>query len=187
MRQIPKFETERTFITVLSPNDFELLLRYRNENATHLAPWEPLREPSYYSPEEGKNRIKEAYEKFFQDTAVHLVGLDKHKQEIIGMCNFTNIIWGPFQACNLGYSVAKKYQGKGFMYEILKPSIDYIFKEFEIHRIMANHIPTNVRSAKLLTRLGFEKEGLAKSYLKIAGRWQDHVLTAKINPSHLNS
>ncbi|WP_448217491.1 hypothetical protein [Endozoicomonas sp. 2B-B] len=27
----------------------------------------------------------------------------------------------------------------------------------------------------LLDKLGFEHEGLAKSYLKIAGKWQDHV------------
>ncbi|WP_415232094.1 hypothetical protein [Psychromonas sp.] len=42
-----------------------------------------------------------------------------------------------------------------------------------------------MRSEKLLVKLGFEKEGVAKSYLKIAGSWQDHVLTSKINPSQI--
>lgn len=51
---------------------------------------------------------------------------------------------------------------------------------------MANYTPSNIRSEKLLTKLGFEKEGLAKSYFKIAGSWQDHVLTSKINPSHID-
>ena len=45
---------------------------------------------------------------------------------------------------------------------------------------MANYMPHNSRSAALLFRLGFEKEGVARSYLKIAGKWQDHVLTSKI-------
>ncbi|MBT7329669.1 MAG: 30S ribosomal protein S5 alanine N-acetyltransferase, partial [Oceanospirillaceae bacterium] len=49
---------------------------------------------------------------------------------------------------------------------------------------MATYMVNNVRSAALLQRLGFEKEGYAKSYLNIAGRWEDHVLTALVNPSH---
>jgi ribosomal-protein-alanine N-acetyltransferase len=45
-------------------------------------------------------------------------------------------------------------------------------------------IPSNIRSGKLLDKLGFQKEGVAKSYLKIAGPWQDHVLTSKLNSSY---
>ena len=69
------------------------------------------------------------------------------------------------------------------MFEILQAAIDHVFSEYNLHRIMANYIPSNIRSEKLLDKLGFQKEGLAKSYLKIAGSWQDHVLTSKINPN----
>ena len=69
------------------------------------------------------------------------------------------------------------------MYEILTGGIDYLFNVVGLHRIMANYIPGNKRSASLLMRIGFEYEGLAKSYLKIAGQWQDHILTAKLNPN----
>jgi len=34
----------------------------------------------------------------------------------------------------------------------------------------------NVRSQKVLLRNGFVRFGLAPSYLKIAGKWQDHIL-----------
>ncbi len=53
--------------------------------------------------------------------------------------------------------------------------------KYKLHRVMANYVPSNIRSENLLNRLGFRKEGTAKSYLKIAGSWQDHVLTSKIN------
>ena len=33
-----------------------------------------------------------------------------------------------------------------------------------------------------LLRMKEEIEGYAKAYLNIAGRWQDHVLTALVNP-----
>ncbi len=60
--------------------------------------------------------------------------------------------------------------------------IRYAFEDLRLHRIMANYVPHNQRSAHLLRRLGFVQEGYAKEYLKIAGRWQDHVLTALTNP-----
>jgi len=46
---------------------------------------------------------------------------------------------------------------------------------------MANHAPSNERSEKMLRRLGFEREGYAKAYLKIADKWEDMVLNSLIN------
>jgi ribosomal-protein-alanine N-acetyltransferase len=39
-----------------------------------------------------------------------------------------------------------------------------------------------VRSAALLARLGFEREGFARAYLHINGTWEDMVLNSLINP-----
>ena len=44
--------------------------------------------------------------------------------------------------------------------------------------MQANYIPENHRSARLLQRLGFRVEGLARNYLFINGAWRDHVLAA---------
>lgn len=82
-------------------------------------------------------------------------------------------------ACYLGYSVDHSSQGRGVMYEALDTLIPVVFSQFGLHRIMANYMPRNERSGRLLQRLGFEKEGYAKDYLQIAGRWEDHVLTAR--------
>ncbi len=70
------------------------------------------------------------------------------------------------------------------MLECLEAAISYMFTVVGLHRIMANYIVGNERCSALLKRLEFEKEGLAKSYLKIDGRWQDHILNSKINPWH---
>jgi ribosomal-protein-alanine N-acetyltransferase len=64
------------------------------------------------------------------------------------------------------------------MFEALEASIKYVFEELGIHRIMANYMPINARSAKLLYRLGFIIEGYAKNYLLINDQWEDHILTA---------
>jgi ribosomal-protein-alanine N-acetyltransferase len=69
------------------------------------------------------------------------------------------------------------------MDEALAAGLDWAFGELGLHRVMANYLPRNERSGRLLARLGFEREGYAREYLKIAGRWEDHVLTAKISGS----
>lgn len=183
MRLIPELRTENLIISVLKPENFELLTEFKKENRQHLSKWEPIRSDEYFDLEETKESLISNFEKFESGSLIALVGFNKEKSKIICLCTFSNITYGVFQACNLGYSVSVKEQGKGLMFEMLQTSIQYIFDEYKLHRIMANFIPSNTRSEKLLDRLGFEKEGLAKSYLKIAGVWQDHVLTSKLNPN----
>ncbi len=81
----------------------------------------------------------------------------------------------------MGYSLDKDYEGKGVMFEALQTAIQFMFEEKHIHRIMANHLPQNQRSANLLKRLNFVQEGIAKEYLFINGRWQDHILNSLTN------
>ena len=125
------------------------------ENVSHLDKWEPERKEDYYSKREIEQRLIDSLSSYDKDKSVQFAAFDKNKDHIIGLCNYTNIVRGPFQACFLGYSIAKKYEGKGLMFEILESTIDYIFGEKNLHRIMANYVPRNQRSGKLLARLGF--------------------------------
>ncbi len=98
---------------------------------------------------------------------------------------FANIIRGIFQACFLGYKLDERSQGHGYMTEALTAAIDYLFTTQRLHRIQANYMPHNQRSAAVLRRLGFTIEGTARNYLFIGGQWRDHVLTSLVNPDPL--
>jgi ribosomal-protein-alanine N-acetyltransferase len=102
---------------------------------------------------------------------------------VIGFVNFNAFQRGPFQACLLGYSLDEHHQGKGVMFEALERAIAHVFGELKLHRIMANYLPDNARSGKLLERLGFVREGYARNYVHIDGRWRDHVLTSLVSPA----
>ena len=187
MAKTPIIETHRTRLEIIDPRDASLMVRYYLENRDHLSPWEPDRAEMFYTIPYWIHLLSQNCKAYKNGTAIKFSALDKEKTEVIGTCNFSNIVRGAFQACHLGYSVSEKYQGQGYMFEILQAGIGYVFSQVGLHRIMANYIPGNVRSGALLSRLGFEREGLARSYLKIGGKWQDHVLTSKINPAHIEA
>lgn len=174
--------TDRTRIEPLAPVHAELLHAYLCENREHLARWEPSRDEDYYEEDTSLILTEIAWQERAEGNSQRFAILTPQRDELIALCNFTCILRGSFQACYLGYSIARKYEGRGYMQEALQTCIDYMFREQKLHRIMANHMPNNRRSAALLQRLGFVVEGEARAYLKIAGRWEDHVLTALVNP-----
>ncbi len=180
----PIINTPRALLTLLQPDQVELLQLYQQENTAHLAPWEPLREAQFFSREATCERILQAQENFRLGISVNFAVLTPDAGKMIAACNFNNIVRGIFQACYMGYSIGQPYQGQGLMYEAAQAGIAYMFDTIGLHRIMANHMPSNRRSENLLARLGFEREGYAKAYLKIGGSWQDHVLNALINSAN---
>lgn len=174
--------TARLQLRVLHPEDAPLLLAYLVKNRSHLEPWEPQREENYFTLEQCRLRLTAQWKSIELGQSVPLALFPQGRSEMIGVCNFSNIVRGAFQACHLGYAIAAHWQGHGLMAEALRSGIAHMFGQEGLHRIMANYVPENARSARLLQRLGFEREGFARSYLKINGAWRDHVLTALINP-----
>jgi ribosomal-protein-alanine N-acetyltransferase len=172
----------RLTLAILSPDQAELESVFYQRNLRHLAPWSPIRTTDYFSTANIRRRLEIQASAFEAGLAMHFALLSPDGQQMIGACNFSGIIRGAFQACYLGYHIDEAHQGQGLMQEGLEAGIGYMFDVQNLHRIMANYIPGNERSARLLERLGFEREGYAKAYLNIAGRWQDHVLTALVNP-----
>jgi ribosomal-protein-alanine N-acetyltransferase len=52
----------------------------------------------------------------------------------------------------------------------------FAFDTLHLNRIEAACLPHNVASIRLLEKVGFAREGYARKYLCIDGRWQDHIL-----------
>ena len=177
-----RLATPRTLVRPAGEADATALWQFRMENRQHLAPWEPLREERYYTQGHCAQTIADWRESIRLDRGYPFLVLDPGEREVIGTFNLANVVRGVFQASHLGYAVAQRWQGQGLMREALESGLDWAFGPLGLHRVMANYMPRNERSGKLLERLGFEREGYAKRYLCIAGVWEDHVLTARIHP-----
>ena len=150
----------------------------------HLDRWSPPPPAGFDTPDHWVPRLARAAEEFSQGSAARFVlqPLGPADGPIIGTANYTNVVRGALHACHLGYQVARSHEGLGLMHEALLACNAWVFRDWRLHRIMANYIPHNGRSARLLERLGFTREGMAKDYLYIDGEWKDHVLTALVNP-----
>jgi len=179
--KFPQFVTERLVIRIAVASDAEKLCQYYVSNQVHLAPWEPVRSEVYYTLRWWQLRVEQIHIEFNAASAINFIAIDRDTSEIVAVANFSNIIQGVFKSCYLGYSIAKAYEGQGLMVEFLQCCLGFMFENVGLNRVMANFIPDNQRSGALLERLGFEREGYARNYLKIAGHWQDHVLTALLH------
>jgi ribosomal-protein-alanine N-acetyltransferase len=182
-REIPRIETERLLLTLPPQEEAARLLAYFEENREHLERWSPAPPSGFYTEKFWRERLAQARAEFQQDQSLKLALRERRrpKGDVVGVCNFTNFVRGPFQACYLGYSLDHRFEGRGLMMEALRAATLYVFENLRLHRIMANYIPTNERSGRVLRRLGFTVEGYAHDYLLIDGRWQDHILTSLTN------
>ena len=182
---LPELRTERLTLRLARPGMEAAMTRFLAENfAGHLDRWSPPAAPEFFTEAYWRGRLATAVEEFRAGRSARFVFHDRDDGEgaIVGNCNYTNIVRGAFHACYLGYQIARSHEGRGLMVEALAATNAFAFRDLRLHRIMANHRPENARSARVLERLGFTREGLARSYLYIDGAWRDHVLNSLSNP-----
>ena len=101
-------------------------------------------------------------------------------QALAGVINFSEIVRGAFESAYVGYFAFAPLEGRGYMGEGFALALDFAFRDFGLHRVEANVQPDNARSLGLVERLGFTREGYSRRYVKIAGRWRDHVRYAML-------
>ncbi|HET9762393.1 MAG TPA: GNAT family N-acetyltransferase [Casimicrobiaceae bacterium] len=101
-------------------------------------------------------------------------------QTLAGVVNFSEIVRGAFQSAYVGYYAFGPLAGAGYMTEGFALALDFAFGPLRLHRVEANVQPDNVRSLALVERLGFLREGYSQRYVKIGGRWRDHVRFAML-------
>ena len=176
-------ETERLVIRLAEAEDVPEIIRYYRENRDHLQPFSPvfasdvLDEAMWLDQVRNRTREMSAGDGFrgfmFPRVTPHW---------IIGNLNLTQVHRGAFQSCVLGYNLAAGEQGKGYMTEAVRGALAFAFGTWKLHRVAANYMPRNTRSAAVLERCGFKIEGHAPAYLLINGHWEDHVLTAITKP-----
>lgn len=161
-------QTDRLILRPFENRDLEPFVAYRADPA--VAKYQGWNLP--YTTEQGAEFIKVMQQvqpgtpgEWYQ-LAIEL----KAAKEIIGDCAFYLLTEDPQQA-EIGFSLARPYQGQGYATEAVARLLDYLFQDLDLHRVRANCDVENVTSVRLMERLGMRREGHFVENLWFKGRW----------------
>ncbi|SME94579.1 [SSU ribosomal protein S5P]-alanine acetyltransferase [Tistlia consotensis] len=182
----PRLNAARVYLRPPTIDDWRAWSELRRESRGFLTPWEPtwpadaLTVPAFRRRIRQYARERQARSGFsfliFRRAEAAGPGEPRGADALVGGASLTNVRRGVSQSASLGYWIGRRYARQGYMHEALVELLDWSFGPLGLHRVEAACLPGNRPSRGLLEKLGFTEEGLARGYLMIDGRWQDHVL-----------
>lgn len=113
------------------------------------------------------------------ETWFQFVIIEKETQKIIGDLGI-HFFDKENKQVEIGITLNKAFQNKGYATESIKKVIEYLFKDLKKHRIITSVDPDNINSIRLVARIGFRKEGYFVESLFIHGKWVDDLIYAMI-------
>ncbi len=167
---------QRIFLRYPRWTDYGAWAALRRESRKFLEPWEPSWSIDELERSAWRQRLRQYRHERRLGTGETFLILDRHHGDLVGGISIGNIRRGVAQSGHIGYWMGEKYSGKGLMSDALSLVIEHGISTLGLHRIEAACIPDNKRSIRVLEKAGFRSEGLLRSYLRINGKWQDHIL-----------
>lgn len=170
-----KLETKRLILRPISLEDNNEIFAYRSDKETNkYQGWIPE------TVEDVAQFIgKVAKEINEPETWFQFVIVEKETGKIVGDfgIHFMDV---DNKQTEIGCTLNKAFQNKGFATESAKCVIDFLFNELDKHRIVTSIDPDNINSIRLVERLGFRKEAHFVESLWLNGQWVDDLVYAMI-------
>lgn len=172
----PLIRTPNLILRAPLATDYAAWAVLRVESREFLTPWEPVWNDDDLTRTSFRLRVKRAAREIASDEAYSLFILDARSETLLGGLTLGLVRRGVAQACTLGYWMGQRHAGQGHMTEAVRGALRFAFSDLALHRVEAACLPNNAPSRRLLERVGFRQEGLARAYLRINGVWADHLL-----------
>jgi [ribosomal protein S5]-alanine N-acetyltransferase len=150
--------------------------RLRLANEAWLSPWEPTAGVPWqerHTPSAYRAMRRAGLRRARAGTSVPLAV--RIEGRLAGQVTVDNIVRGGLRSGSLGYWIDRDVAGRGLASLAVALVCDHAFGPVGLHRLQADIRPENVRSQRLVERLGFRQEGLLRRYLNIDGDWRDHL------------
>ena len=167
---------KRVFLRPPKRRDALKWQKLRLSSKSFLSPWEPKWDAASCSRRTFMRYLKNSSYLANMDRAYSFLIFKEADNDLIGGINIFNVRRGVSQSASIGYWIGRKFSRKGYMYEALTVLLPSLFIDLRLNRIEAAILKDNNPSKGLLKKIGFTEEGVCRSYLKIDGRWQDHIL-----------
>jgi len=182
---VPTIEGQDVFLRAPQTTDFVEWARLREHSRDFLTPWEPEWPADDLTRSAFRNRLRRYADEMRRDQGYPFFVFRASDRVLLGGATLSNVRRGVAQAANLGYWMGAPYAKNGYMSAAVRALIPFSHGALGLKRIEAACIPANLASIRLLEKLGFMREGYARKYLCIAGKWQDHLLYARLSTDPL--
>ena len=172
----PTIRGERVLVRAPVLADFPQWAKLREESRAFLAPWEPVWPADDLTRLAFRRRIRRYQREIRNGTGYPFFVFSPDGETLLGGLTLSHVQRGVAQSASLGYWMGASFAGKGYMAAAVRALIIFAFDTLHLNRIEAACLPHNQASIRLLEKVGFRREGYARKYLCIDGRWQDHLL-----------
>jgi [ribosomal protein S5]-alanine N-acetyltransferase len=179
-----RIDGEGLFLRPAKLSDFEAWRRLRAASRGFLSPWEPVWPHDDLTKSAFHRRVLRQDRERLEDQAYGFLIFRAGDHELLGGITLGNVRRGVAQCGTIGYWMGETHAGNGHMTRAVRALLRHAFHDMRLHRVEAACAPHNDRSRRLLERLGFEREGYARSYLLIDNVWQDHLLFAILDSDY---
>jgi ribosomal-protein-alanine N-acetyltransferase len=176
----PTLRDGHAVMRVPDMTDYEQWAGLRARSRDFLTPWEPVWPANDLTRTAFRSRIRQYWRDIDEDAAYPYFIFDAQGEVLVGALTLSNVRRGVAQTGTLGYWIGLPHARRGYMTSAVRLAVDFAFRHLGLHRVEASCLPHNRASIDLLQKCGFEHEGLARGYLKIAGEWRDHLLFARL-------
>jgi ribosomal-protein-alanine N-acetyltransferase len=158
--------------------DAESFLSLVLRNRDHFRPYEPRRPASYFTLGGQRDQIAAAQRQAEMGERFEFGIWERAGGALVGRISLGGISRGALQNAYLGYGVDLDHGGRGYATQAVRVAVRVAFQDLGLHRVQAAVVPENAASARVLGKVGFREEGLARRYLFLDGQWKDHRMFA---------
>ncbi|SCC47218.1 Acetyltransferase, GNAT family [Bacillus cereus] len=169
--EFPKLETERLLLRELTLLDAETMFRYFSKESVIRY----FGMDSFENIEQAKTTIQ-TFKNRYEEGTVFRWGIEKKGTgQLIGTCGF-HLINKHHKRAEIGYELDDTYWRQGYATEALQAILGYGFETLQLIRIAAVVYVENKASQKLLSKAGFQEEGLLRKHMIQNGVAHDTIL-----------
>lgn len=178
MRKSP-IETARAVLLPIEAGDGADIWLAVDGSRWHLERWLPW-VPFNSTPEASQRYAEACAADWDAGRAVRFAIRDRSNRQLLGVVGLDSCVH-LHRSCELGYWLKREATGRGLMTEAAKVCTDFAIQRMGVHRIRCAAATDNYQSLRVIARLGFRFEGIARQAEFVQNRWLDHAVFARLS------
>jgi ribosomal-protein-serine acetyltransferase len=171
-------ETPRLHLVPIEQSDGQELWHAVDGSRWHLERWLPW-VPFNNTPEASQRYADACAADWDAGRAVRFAIRDRVSRELLGVAGLDSCIH-LHRSCELGYWLRRDATGRGLMTEAARATMEFAFERMAVHRMRCAAATDNHASLRVIARLAFRFEGIARQAEFVGTRWLDHAVFARL-------